>query len=490
MNHSTATLLLALALSALPLTAFASTLPSPDAPIEAGNGWMTPARTAYAPLVGAPSTAQATGSTGPVAHNVTNGGFETGNFSGWTTVTNQSAGGGWFVYNRTAAPLSGLPLKAPPEGARAATTDQTGPGARHLLQSLAVPSANATLSFLLYYQNHASAFVTPDSFDYTSGPNQQVRVDLLQADADPESLAPGDIIATPFRVTNASPQTLPPTRICYDLSTFAGQTVQLRVSEVDTDGNLLASVDDVRVETGCPPSPPPPPAGADLVVEEIVARQVSTGGFVFGALIRNAGTDTAAPSTTEFHIDPESSVLTHVATPSIGAGLAAYIETTPSPAVSLGNHTMRVTADVLEGVEESNETNNVASITFRAVAIDFAIVDLAYEKGAIATDYTGSLVQPLAPWTIQATVVNHADDAGCGMVQFIVQGQTIPTLTGASMGVCLAGGSSETFAFEWRPNTVGNVLITAVAEAALGDTRPENDVRSIEAFVVIGGDLP
>src|SRR2546430_1416168 len=56
---------------------------------------------------------------------VRNGNFETGDFTGWSTV--EAGLGRWVVYTGTTLPDSGNTVPAPPEGVFAASTDQTGP---------------------------------------------------------------------------------------------------------------------------------------------------------------------------------------------------------------------------------------------------------------------------------------------------------------------------------------------------------------------------
>src|SRR5882672_6963540 len=82
-----------------------------------------------------------------------NGGFETGDFTGWT-VANPcgNAPGNWFVYSGTTSPLTGAPLSAPPEGTFAATSDQVSRGTHVLYQDIALdPGHSTVLSFSLYY---------------------------------------------------------------------------------------------------------------------------------------------------------------------------------------------------------------------------------------------------------------------------------------------------------------------------------------------------
>ena len=79
---------------------------------------------------------------------VTNGGFETGDFTGWTklAITND---GDWFIY--TGAPLSLLP---PPEGEFAVVTNQTEPDSNILYQDIEVPpGALVACSVIVYLRN-------------------------------------------------------------------------------------------------------------------------------------------------------------------------------------------------------------------------------------------------------------------------------------------------------------------------------------------------
>jgi len=67
---------------------------------------------------------------------VTNGGFESGNFTGWTVVNQAGGNGNWFNYTGTSSPASGHTIPAPPEGTRAAITDQGAPGSHELYQDI------------------------------------------------------------------------------------------------------------------------------------------------------------------------------------------------------------------------------------------------------------------------------------------------------------------------------------------------------------------
>ena len=80
-------------------------------------------------------------------------------------------------------------------------SDGFGPGAHVLYQDFVATPGSQTLSFDLFVGNRADRFATPASLDFAlTNPNgaltlnQQVRVDLLRAGADPFSVAAADIL--------------------------------------------------------------------------------------------------------------------------------------------------------------------------------------------------------------------------------------------------------------------------------------------------------
>ena len=183
-----------------------------------------------------------------MAATVANGGFETGSFTGWTLSDQPNGSGSWFVYSGTAAPLSGLTIPAPPQGAQAATTDQGGPGSHVLYQDVALePASTHTLSFTLAYENRAGLFSTPASLDFTDIPNQQFRIDIMQPSAPVASVAAGDVLAAVFQTRVGDPASLAPTVMSFDLSPFAGRTLRIRFAEVDNQDYFRAQVDAVGI---------------------------------------------------------------------------------------------------------------------------------------------------------------------------------------------------------------------------------------------------
>lgn len=182
---------------------------------------------------------------------VTNGGFETGDFSGWTVDNSPDPpSGDWFVYSGTATPGFGDPVSAPPEGTHAAVTDQDGPGRHVLYQDVVVPSGGPQYLTLYAYYRADVPIVSPDSLDPDGTfDNEQYRVDVMKPSAAIDSVAPSDILATVFRTVSGDPQSLSPTLKIADLTPFAGQTVRLRFAEVDNQGVFNASTDAVSVDS-------------------------------------------------------------------------------------------------------------------------------------------------------------------------------------------------------------------------------------------------
>lgn len=208
-----------------------------------------------------------------------NGGFETGDLTGWTAENQVGGHGDWFVYAGATSPLSCSFIGGAPEGSNGATSEpcghfrpgaptsalpaptasgrpvrcidaEDGPGSHVLYQDISLPAGVAhQLSFFVYYRNQAGRFASPATLDYSGEPNQQYRVDLLRPSADPFSVEPDDLLATIFRTQPGDPPTMSPTAMAFDLSQFTGTTVRLRFAEVDNLFMLQAAVDAVQISS-------------------------------------------------------------------------------------------------------------------------------------------------------------------------------------------------------------------------------------------------
>ncbi len=182
-----------------------------------------------------------------------NGDFEMGNLAGWTNVT--TCGGQnarWYTYSGRRTPLTGHTILPPPQGQYAAVTDETGPSTMILYRDFVVPSGTA-LSFIIYYQNQAGVFYSPQTLDCSFHQrNQQYRVDLIKPHAPIDSVASGDVLLNLFRTPPGSPPNLYYTRITKDLSAFSGQAVRLRFAVAVNAFFFHGSVDDVDLHLANP----------------------------------------------------------------------------------------------------------------------------------------------------------------------------------------------------------------------------------------------
>lgn len=208
------------------------------------------------------------------AATIANGGFESGDFTGW--IKAESGVGAWSVYTGTAAP-GGLAVGSPPEGTHGATTSQSGAGSHVLYQDVALEAGSThTLSLSIYWRNNV-AFVTPspETLSQTGSANQQYRVDVMRPSAPVTSVDPADILASVYQSHAGDPLTQTPSQITADLSAFAGQTVRIRIAEVDNQSNFSAALDDVRIDSAPIAAPAPVPT-PDATTPEATAPDATT----------------------------------------------------------------------------------------------------------------------------------------------------------------------------------------------------------------------
>ena len=87
---------------------------------------------------------------------VTNGSFETGDFTGWTRQSINGAGN-WYIYSGTSTPVFSDPVLPPPDGESASVMEQEGPDSNILYQDIAVPpNGEYSCSVIVYLVNFLS----------------------------------------------------------------------------------------------------------------------------------------------------------------------------------------------------------------------------------------------------------------------------------------------------------------------------------------------
>lgn len=202
---------------------------------------------------------------------VSNGGFESG-FAGWT-ITDQAGGSGsWFADTTTTTSFSGLASAGPLTGSVYAVSDQTGPGAHALTQSVTVSpgAASVIFSFDMFINDWSGVgpVVHSSGLDYTSGgtsaTNQFATVDLLASGTSALSTTTGVLSnffvgATP--VVSGIPN--PYVSYSYDITSLVagGGTFDIRFAEVDNSGFFNMGIDNVSVLA----TPVPEPATLSLL---------------------------------------------------------------------------------------------------------------------------------------------------------------------------------------------------------------------------------
>lgn len=190
---------------------------------------------------------------------ILNGGFEAG-LANWQ-VFDQAGGSGTVFQSAPGAntPFSGHATAPNALGQTTyAVTDQTGPGTHVLLQPFVVPanSTSENLSFQMFV-NDWDGGPTVGPLDYTGGPVEYGRVDVLKAGAVPFSTNPADIVDQLYLGADAPLQS-PDPYLAYNFNLtpalVPGQGYQLRFAETDNQGFFNLGVDNVSLTSVPEPS--------------------------------------------------------------------------------------------------------------------------------------------------------------------------------------------------------------------------------------------
>ena len=196
-----------------------------------------------------------------------NGGANSASFASWTLVN--SGNGGMFAQTGTLTPPPFVTTSpAPPAGNFSAMSSQGGPGSHIIYQDVTLPASATDAAFQarIWYHNWAGSFVNPASLSETVFPNQQFRIDVISPSS-PVTVMGAGILQTIFTTTSSSAFTLPGyTVVTASLGAFAGQTIRIRIAEVDNQSNFHAGTDDVSI-VGTVNQPPTANAGPDQTVE-------------------------------------------------------------------------------------------------------------------------------------------------------------------------------------------------------------------------------
>jgi hypothetical protein len=186
--------------------------------------------------------------TNAVVELISNGSFETGTLAGWTVVNAGAGVGDWFATDQPTAPLSLAPIPPASDGLFQALVDQTGPGSHILYQDVFVPiSSSVSLNMILWAENYAGGYFDPGTLDSNVSPNQQARVDIMNPGAPVDDVGAG-VLLNVFKTNPGDPTSIPYTPLFANLNAFQGQTIRLRIAEVDNQFFFNVGVDAVSIQ--------------------------------------------------------------------------------------------------------------------------------------------------------------------------------------------------------------------------------------------------
>lgn len=202
---------------------------------------------------------------------LTNGGFETGNYVGWTRES--QVGGNGFLYidtPGTTTPRSGLFTSANPVGGSFySVSDQIGPSADILRQSFTVdPNASSViLSFQMFVNSFfpGGPIIGAQGLDYTGTPNQYARVDVLTADGAGADV--GAAVLKNFYIGVDPSYPNPYINYSFDITSLVGSggTYQIRFALVSNQAQLNQGVDNVSILADFNGNSVPEPSSLALV---------------------------------------------------------------------------------------------------------------------------------------------------------------------------------------------------------------------------------
>jgi hypothetical protein len=194
------------------------------------------------------------------AELLTNGGFETGDFTGWNVSDLADGSGSFFIDDADGfTPFSFHSTVGPASGAFYAVSDQGGPGTHALIQNFFVPGAasSVVLTFDMFVNDwDGGPIVDPIGLDHQGPPNQHARVDLLSAAAGDFDTGAG-VLANFYLGVDPGADPNPYTPYLFDITSLVGGggAFRLRFAETDNQLYLNQGLDDVSIQFTAAPEP-------------------------------------------------------------------------------------------------------------------------------------------------------------------------------------------------------------------------------------------
>jgi hypothetical protein len=213
-------------------------------------------RISYAMAMATLSLAAMAGANAQAKQLIVNGGFETGDYTGWSANVEPGSDGTLTVvpYSAGVSPISGFPFQNNPAGGTFfSITDQSGPGSYSLTQSFTLASASTVKVSFQMFANDQAGVIVDNGRDYNTFPNENAEVDILTGSADPFTNSASDIVSVLYGpgADSLSGNPNPWTSYSDTLSLAAG-TYQIRFAETDNQGFFQQGVDNVSITTSVP----------------------------------------------------------------------------------------------------------------------------------------------------------------------------------------------------------------------------------------------
>ncbi|MDP3909605.1 MAG: hypothetical protein Q8Q14_04370 [Gemmatimonadales bacterium] len=186
----------------------------------------------------------------PLLLLVENGGFESGDLTGWMKSVTTLDVADVYVTDAATGPASGNNIPAPPEGTYGALFDQDGPATHILYQDITIPAGYTVADFTasIYLNNVLTDYhIAPTEGLAVNGSeqNQQFRIDVMNPGAAVDDVGAG-VLENLYQTDPGDPLS-ENILVTANLAAYAGQTVRLRFAAAVNEDFFQVGIDEVQV---------------------------------------------------------------------------------------------------------------------------------------------------------------------------------------------------------------------------------------------------